>query len=120
MRKRTILGVLVALALAIPAVALAASAPVKGGAYGSKTVAVVVSKDGKSVKFVTTYCHKVGPVTISKIPLEPGTFWHFSFTGKTKAGPKASVTGLFSSRKKVTGDMKVGSCAKKTFTATFR
>jgi hypothetical protein len=91
--------------------------PIKGASYTSKTVNVTVSKSGKSVDFVTTYCHRAGPQTIRAIALEPGTFWHFSFTGKV-AGRKIAVTGLFSTADKVTGTMKVASCAQKSFTAT--
>lgn len=118
MTKRTRLrrGVAVAAvmaAAAAPGIALAAK-PLKHSIYVGHAVKLMVSSTGKTMKVHSSgYCHKW---SVNKVRLNRG---NFSFTGSATNGSHATVHGRFVTSRRATGTVKVGSCAKKSFTARF-
>ena len=102
-------------AVAVPSIALAAS-PKKGGAYVGKQVEFLVAKNGKSLAMSGTgYC-ATKPWEIKKVPIKNGKF-SYSGSTSTPTSKKASVKGTFTTTKKASGTVQVGSCAKASFTA---
>jgi hypothetical protein len=109
--KRVGLVAVAVAAAAAPGIALAATTPKPGG-FVSNAVLLRVSSTRKSMKVQSTgYCHRW---TIRKVAINHGTF---SFTGSTTSGKHAVLNGSFVTARKATGSVKVGSCAKKSFTA---
>ena len=98
-------------AAASPGIALAATTPKQGG-FLSNVVLLKVSSTRRSMKVQSTgYCHRW---SIRKVAINHGKF---SFTGSTTNGRHAVLNGSFVTARKATGSVKVGTCAKKSFTA---
>lgn len=108
-------GALVATAVVVaaaPAAALAAT-PRKGGVYVG-SVKLKVSSTGKSLALTSHgYCHN-NSWRIPRIAINRGKF---SFSGSTTSHAHAVVDGSFVTTHKATGTVKIGSCAKASFTS---
>ena len=97
-----------------PGIALAATQPIKKGEYVSHVLSLFVSSTGKSMKVQSSgYCHKW---SVNNVAVNHGKF---SFSGSATNGRHAVLSGSFVTSHKATGVVKVGSCAKKAFTARF-
>ena len=111
--KRVAVVAVVMAAAALPGIALASSTP-KKGAYVSTVVTLKVASTTKSMKVQSSgYCHKW---SIGRVAVNHGKF---SFTGSATNGAHATLNGSFVTARKARGTVKVGSCAKKSFTARF-
>jgi hypothetical protein len=114
-KRGSVAAVLVA-AAAVPAVALAASRP-KRGVWGSQIVFKVPRTGNlaltnvRSASYCTRYHWK-----IDKIGMRKGTF-SYSKTTSRPTGVHASVKGSFTSPRRVKGTIKIGTCARKSFSA---
>ncbi len=112
--KRGALVATIVFAAAAPGVALAAN-PLKKSIYiGS--VKLKVSSTGKSLALTSDgYCHNT-TWRIPRIGIKRGKF---SFSGSTTSHAHAVVNGSFVTSRKARGTVKIGSCAKKSFTARY-
>lgn len=112
--KRCALVAVILFAAVVPGVALAAN-PLKKSVYIGP-VKLKVSPSGKSLAFRSNgYCHN-HRWQIKKIAINHGKF---SFSGSTTSHAHADVNGSFKTSRKATGTVKIGSCAKKPFTAKY-
>ena len=113
--KGGVVAVVVAAAVALPAVALAASRPKRGLWVGTQLTFKVPRTGNLSLTKVRglNYCRKYN-WRIKKIGMRHGKF---SYSRSLPSGVHATVKGSFVTPKKAKGTIKIGSCAMRSFRA---